>query len=98
VRLEGDSTTEEIDEFFLDAPGEWTGTLEDWMAQFDSETDGLIAEKERLAEQVGVFGTDLKKARRRLEDLARSSERVYRAVGTLEVVISGRAAFWLLIL
>jgi hypothetical protein len=41
--LEGDITKEEIDEFFLGAPGEWTGTLEDWMAQFDSETDGIQA-------------------------------------------------------
>jgi len=43
VRLEGDITTEGIDEFFSSAPGEWTGTPEDWMAQFDSETDGIQA-------------------------------------------------------
>ncbi len=73
LRLEGDITTEEIDEFFLSAPGEWTGTLEDWMAQFDSETVGLKAEKEQLAEQVGLLEAGLKEARR-LEDRARSSK------------------------
>ena len=52
LRLEGDITKEEIDEFFLGAPGEWTGTLEDWMAQFDSETDGLKA-RERAARRAG---------------------------------------------
>ena len=38
------------------------------MAEFDSETDGLIAEKEQLAEQVGVLQADLEASLRQRVD------------------------------